>query len=941
MTLRVIPRKIKTMCIVASLFVASVTFLISLETPKVKGDPPFSDNVKVNTDSTLTVQNAPTIAVDSTGTAYLAWYDYRNDLYNSDIYFAKSSDWGETWTDPNILVDVGSGNQSNPSIAVDSAGTLYLAWQDDGGVDWDIYFTRSENGGESWAYPPTKISTAGGTQTDPCLKVDSSDNIYVVWEDDRNSNFDIYFAMSTNRGDDWSDPNTKVNRDPASSLQLNPTVAVDAEGTIYVAWEDKITGDFDIHAASSTDGGETWSTSVRVNKDTTVKSQNEPSIGVGPNGDIYLAWQDYRDDNNDIYFAKSTDGGANWTDPNKKINTDTGAASQLSPSLTVSHTGTIYVTWQDKRNGNFDIYFAYSLNYGVTWTDPNLRVCDEDPGVESQKTPTISVGSMGPIHVAWEDRRSGPDDIYSATIDSVHPVPYADMLSVEGYLGPTEGIGHIISHEPTFGFRFKDPHSDPLIRYNVGVWDAFGSTLLWECNRTHSATSGSFVNVIYNTAPYPTNGPPLDDGTTYKLKVAVQNSSGVWSPVSWVDFHMNEVLAPSEPVTPRDESVIEANSSQIVSWNSPNMDSEGDLPQSYNWEVATDSEFTDIIESGSGPVTESGTFDTRPFGFFYWRVNLTDGWETSSYGNQPDGYWIFATFTQSDPNEPQNNPPIITNRESEPSTAIANYTVKFTFTAEDPDTDPLTWGRISGPSWLHIGSDNGTIYGMPLLEDLGPNIFTIQVSDGKGGYDNYTFTIVVGIESQNRPPRITNKESAPTKAKEGIMVNFTFTATDPDSDPLTWSRVSGPIWLQIDPWNGTIYGTPLKDNFGSNVFTIQVTDGKDGFDNCTFTIYVSLAEEEKDTEFPCLIPAILLIFLVLILLLLLLRRRKEEDEKGSKPSKEEPSPIDDGESPLVDGEESMDSGDEEPPPLEDEEPMDSEDEEPPPPDDEEPKDPGD
>jgi hypothetical protein len=137
-------------------------------------------------------------------------------------------------------------------------------------------------------------------------------------------------------------------------------------------------------------------------------------------------------------------------------------------------------------------------------------------------------------------------------------------------------------------------------------------------------------------------------------------------------------------------------------------------------------------------VFESEAFDTTPSGYFYWRVKLSDGWETGSYSNQPDSYWVFTTYTPG-----LNNPPTITNKEDAPAKALVNSTLTFTFNATDPDADPLAWGKISGPGWLFIGQNNGTIYGTPSPVNLDSNAFTIQVSDGKGGTDNHTFTIIV------------------------------------------------------------------------------------------------------------------------------------------------------------------------------------------------------
>ena len=62
-------------------------------------------------------------------------------------------------------------------------------------------------------------------------------------------------------------------------------------------------------------------------------------------------------------------------------------------------------------------------------------------------------------------------------------------------------------------------------------------------------------------------------------------------------------------------------------------------------------------------------------------------------------------------------------------------------------------------------------------------------------------------------------------------------ASDPESDPMTFSKVSGPAWLSVAA-DGTLSGTPDDSNVGSNVFIVQV-DATGGSDTATLTIQVA------------------------------------------------------------------------------------------------------
>ena len=60
-------------------------------------------------------------------------------------------------------------------------------------------------------------------------------------------------------------------------------------------------------------------------------------------------------------------------------------------------------------------------------------------------------------------------------------------------------------------------------------------------------------------------------------------------------------------------------------------------------------------------------------------------------------------------------------------------------------------------------------------------------------------------------------------------------ATDPDNDILTFSKSSGPDWLEVST-DGRIYGTPGYTNSGHNTFVIQVADGANGIAYAQLTI---------------------------------------------------------------------------------------------------------
>jgi hypothetical protein len=59
----------------------------------------------------------------------------------------------------------------------------------------------------------------------------------------------------------------------------------------------------------------------------------------------------------------------------------------------------------------------------------------------------------------------------------------------------------------------------------------------------------------------------------------------------------------------------------------------------------------------------------------------------------------------------------------------AAYSRWLNWRASDPEGDPVSFAKVSGPDWLAIET-NGHYYGTPSSSDLGTNLFVLSVSDG-------------------------------------------------------------------------------------------------------------------------------------------------------------------------------------------------------------------
>jgi hypothetical protein len=159
--------------------------------------------------------------------------------------------------------------------------------------------------------------------------------------------------------------------------------------------------------------------------------------------------------------------------------------------------------------------------------------------------------------------------------------------------------------------------------------------------------------------------------------------------------------------------------------------------------------------------------------------------------------------------------------------------------ASDPDLgDTRTFTKVSGPSWLTVAS-NGTLSGTPLNANVGPNSFTVRVTDAAGLSDDAVLNITVA--NVNDAPVFTVDpitRAAGTEEAGYSAVSLSGTAADADAgDAIAYSKTSGPAWLTVAN-DGTLGGTPPAGSAGTNNFVVRATDLAGAFGEAALSIEI-------------------------------------------------------------------------------------------------------
>ena len=245
------------------------------------------------------------------------------------------------------------------------------------------------------------------TERKPAAAADAFGNVYVVWAQNRNGDPDLYFGKSADGGITWSAPTRIGGNPPSGSTQDRPSVALGPNGEIVVAWQDdRLTYfDFDIYASISFNAGGTFTTPTKVSDGPAGILQLAPALAVNNRGHVAVAWQDYRTGNGAIRLSTATVGTFGFG-PSVRVDDDPGPWTAAAPSVAETATGTIYVAYHDNRSGSADVYLARSLDGGSSF-GASVRVDDTGAAGSAQGLISIAVDGLGRIYATWEDSRAG------------------------------------------------------------------------------------------------------------------------------------------------------------------------------------------------------------------------------------------------------------------------------------------------------------------------------------------------------------------------------------------------------------------------------------------------------------------------------------------------------------------------------------------------------
>ena len=216
---------------------------------------------------------------------------------------------------------------------------------------------------------------------------------------------EIFFARSTDGGTDLqrSDQSLESHRRgrqrtpyPALLAQRQPGPRGGPQGDLYAAWTEY---EGTLWVSRSTDRGGSFSAPLRIAGGGDAKPTRGPSLAVDAEGAVHLAWTVGEDDAADIHVAKSVDRGRSFGEPRVVFESDGHADA---PKIAVDGKGTLHLVYAESPAGPFKRYhirYTRSNDGGATFEEPREISSPQTEPFESASFPALDLDGEGDPYV--------------------------------------------------------------------------------------------------------------------------------------------------------------------------------------------------------------------------------------------------------------------------------------------------------------------------------------------------------------------------------------------------------------------------------------------------------------------------------------------------------------------------------------------------------------
>lgn len=299
------------------------------------------------------------------------WWSHED---GKNLYFTSSSDAGQRFV-PVSMVNSDHGVLPPYNLSQGSQGALGVTYHDERLPGYEFFFSRSVDGGKTWATPDQRLDTppADGRSSsvaDPQTVVSGSAWVS-IWSDavqvSGQASYRIVSRRSLDAGITWSPAEVIY----SSAHQLSTLQLRSRGNNLVVAADDLNNG---IVALASSDEGKTWrSAGILAGTEHLTNSGIDIAISADR---AHIVWLVDQAEKKALVMRASLDiATQKWLEPAKRLDIKAFDNTKSTwVSILATTQGPVIAAWLDYRDIRPGIYLSASYDKGQTWSAPQPLV---------------------------------------------------------------------------------------------------------------------------------------------------------------------------------------------------------------------------------------------------------------------------------------------------------------------------------------------------------------------------------------------------------------------------------------------------------------------------------------------------------------------------------------------------------------------------------------
>lgn len=295
------------------------------------------------------------------------------------------------WGAPELLANT-TLEFSTPALTADTHGRVHAFWA----VKSESTIRYALWDGARWSTPLEVETSPNGRPSSPAAVVHPAGMLFLTWSDGG----ELYYALAplaqALEARNWPAPERlTVSGRVGETVQ----VAVDAQGKLTIAYSVSFNegrGIYLISTQSAVQAGQlpTWGTPEKVFDAEAAgwERVEAPRLALDAQGTEHMLWSRYglppANQPLGLYYSRST--ATDWSTP-RQVGSGKAGWSQLLTSAE----GQIHIAWQELLAGNPTLFHQYSLDGGLTWSQPARLTSQANAGGPA----ALALDNTGYLHL--------------------------------------------------------------------------------------------------------------------------------------------------------------------------------------------------------------------------------------------------------------------------------------------------------------------------------------------------------------------------------------------------------------------------------------------------------------------------------------------------------------------------------------------------------------